>query len=140
MMIRRTVLSLFFSAALFAADEDLIKQAERDWAKGVTTADAALLEKVLGADLTYTHSDGRPDTRQSYIDSIRSGRLKYMQVEHEAMKVKLYGRFATLFTRARVVSVSEGREMKNSLALLHVYAKRKGQWQMIAHQSARLPQ
>jgi ketosteroid isomerase-like protein len=141
-MIRRTLFSLCLATALFAAgDEDAVKQAEKDWAKGITTNDFALLEKVLASDMTYTHSDGRAETQKEYIDSMRNGKLKYHKLEHEEMKVKLYGNFATLFTRARVESVNNGtQQVKLYLALLHVYAKRNGRWQMIAHQSARLAQ
>jgi ketosteroid isomerase-like protein len=125
---------------LAAPPEDAVKQAEKDWAKGITTRDLALLQTVLGDDLIYTHSSGVQDTKAAYLDKLRSGKLKYVACDHEKMEVRLYGSIALLTGAASVKVISDGNEASMKLALLHVYAKRKGKWEMIAHQSARLPQ
>jgi ketosteroid isomerase-like protein len=136
---KRHLCLLFLSAALFAASpQDAIKQAEKDWAKGITSNDLALLQAVLADDLIYTHSDGVVDTKAGYIDKIRSGKLKYVVCDHEQMDVRLYTSFALLTARVSVKAISDGNEVNNKLALLHVYVKRKGKWEMVAHQSARL--
>jgi len=134
------LLVLLFAATVWAADPaDAVKQAEKDWATGVKTADTALLTKVLGDDLIYTHSNGATDTKATYVEGIRTGRLKYLVADHESMDVRLYGNMAVLTGKINVKTVNNGQETPAKLVILHVYAKRKGNWELVAHQSARLP-
>jgi hypothetical protein len=56
------------------------------------------------------------------------------------MDVRVLGNTAVLTGRINVKTINNGSEMTAKLALLHVYAKRKGHWEMIAHQSARVAQ
>lgn len=140
---KRILAVLFFcAAAAWGADEaKAVEEAERGWARGVTTNDFALLEKVLAPDLVYTHSNGLVDTRDSYIGSLKSGKSRYLKVEYSELKVRLLTPdIATANCRALVVTLQQGKETPMNLALLHVFKKNRGQWQMVAHQSARLPQ
>ena len=138
---KRIFLFLFAAAVMSAADPaEAVKQADKDWGTGVTTPDFALLEKVLGDDLIYTHSNGNSDTKKTYIESLKSGKAKYFEVNHESMEVRLYGKFAVLTARIGVKTLSNGQPTPMKMSILHVYEKRKGQWQLIAHQSARLAQ
>jgi uncharacterized protein (TIGR02246 family) len=135
------VLVLCAAAAWGADDVKAVEEAERGWARGVTTNDFALLEKVLAPDLVYTHSNGLVDSRDSYIESLRSGKSRYLKVEYSEIKVRLLTPdIATANCRALIVSMQQGKETPMNLALLHVFKKNRGQWQMVAHQSARLPQ
>jgi len=140
----KQILAVLFlcAAALPAADEaKAVEEAERGWARGVTTNDFALLEKVLAPDLVYTHSNGLLDTRDSYIGSLKSGKSRYLKVEYSEVKVRLLTPdVATANCRALFVTLQQGKETPMHLALLHVFKKNGGQWQMVAHQSARLPQ
>lgn len=139
---KRILAVLFFCAtAAWAADDaKAIEEAERAWARGVTANDFALLEKVLAPDLVYTHSNGLVDSRDSYIDSLRTGRLRYIRVDYSELKVRqITPDVALTHCRVAVVSRQQGKEQTPmNLALLHVFRKNGGQWQMVAHQSARL--
>jgi ketosteroid isomerase-like protein len=138
----KPILLLLFAAAVMSAADpaDAVKQADKDWGTGVTKPDFALLEKVLGDDLIYTHSNGNTDTKKTYIESLKSGKAKYFEVTHESMEVRMYGKFALLTGKISVKVLSNGQPTPMKMSILHVYEKRKGQWQLIAHQSARLAQ
>jgi uncharacterized protein (TIGR02246 family) len=139
---KRILAVLFFcAAAAWGADAaKAVEEAERGWARGVTTNDFALLEKVLAPDLVYTHSTGAVDSRDSYIEKLRSGKSRYLKVDYSELKVRLLTPdIALTHCRAVIVTLQEGKEHSDRLALLHVFKKNGGQWQMVAHQSARLP-
>jgi uncharacterized protein (TIGR02246 family) len=139
---KRILAVLFFcAAAAWGADaEKAVEEAERGWARGVTTNDFALLEKVLAPDLVYTHSTGAVDTRDSYIGNLKSGKSRYLKVDYSELKVRLLTPdIAVTHCRTVIVTLREGKENADRLALLHVFKKNGGQWQMVAHQSARLP-
>lgn len=138
---KRILLALVMLAlpALCADDSKAVEEAERGWAKGVTTNDAALLGRVLADDLTYTHSTGAVDTKESYIGNLKSGKAKYLKLDHSEIKVQLLSKdTAIAIARASVVTVSNGKESPANLSLLHVYVKRGGHWQMVAHQSCKV--
>ncbi len=140
---KRILAVLFFcAAAAWGADEaKAVEEAERGWARGVTTNDLALLEKVLAPDLVYTHSTGLVDSRDSYIGKLRDGRSRYLKVDYSELKVRLITPdIALTHCRTLIVTVQQGKEVADRLALLHVFRKNRGQWQMVAHQSAKLPQ
>lgn len=129
-----------FCAQPPSADSKAIEEAERGWAKGVTTNDFALLGRVLGDDLTYTHSTGAVDTKESYIDNLKTGKAKYVKVDHEELKVQQLSKdTAITICRAAVVTIQNGKENPVRLSFLHVFVKRGGRWQLVAHQSAKLP-
>ena len=132
----KTLLALFAAAALLSAasPEDAVKQAEQSFAKAIVAKDLATLEKLLGDDLSYNHSDGRHDTKATYIDNLKTGKQKYEKAEPADLSVKIYGNTAVLTGVLKVVT-----DRPISLSILHVYVKRGSQWQLVAHQSARLP-
>jgi hypothetical protein len=45
-----------------------------------TANDFAAMEKLFGSDLIYNHTTAAVDSKASYIDSFRSGRLKYRKI------------------------------------------------------------
>ncbi|MDX2152793.1 MAG: nuclear transport factor 2 family protein [Bryobacteraceae bacterium] len=143
-MTRRTAFvgcAAAFAAAAAADPKAAVMQAERDWASAIVKGDVALLEKVLAPELVYTHSDGRRDSKESYITSIKTGTQKYGSFQHGEMQVKLVGKtLALLNTEAKVSAASLGRNFSDlNMVILHVYILRDGRWQMVAHQSARKP-
>lgn len=141
-MIKRIfILSMALLAApLFAADDaKAVEDAERGWSAGVTKNDFALLDKVLSTDLSYTHSNGNVDTKESYIGNLKSGKSKYLSVDYSDLKVRMLSKDAAIaICRAKVVTEAGGKPNPMQMSLLHVFKKNGGQWQMVAHQSARL--
>ena len=141
-MIRQLFLTLLCSAGLvFAASlEEAVTQAEKDWASAVVKKDFTTLGRVLADDLQYTHSDGRLDTKESLIESLKSGKQAYHAAEHQAINVRPVGKDIALVrgvVRMTAVSGSATPTPAN-FSILRVYRLRNGQWQMLAHQSARL--
>ena len=139
---RRAFLAMLMLAlpALCADEAKAVEEAERGWAKGVVANDFALLGRVLGDDLTYTHSTGAVDTKEAYIDNLKTGKSKYLKVDHEQLKVQLLSKdTAITICKAAVITMANGKENPARLSFLHVFVKRGGKWQMVAHQSARLP-
>ena len=136
-----TILSVVAGLAM-AADKsaDAVKAAEKAWASATVAADEATLKQVLAADLTYTHSNGDTDTRAVFIDNLKTGARKYHKVNHESMDVRLYGNTAVLTATAQVETSQKGGSVSPAhLRFIHLWVLQNGRWQMVAHQSLRLP-
>ncbi len=142
-MILRSLFTLvLLSAAAFSSDDPAkaVERAEKDWASGLVKNDFALLGKVLADNLSYTHSNGIFDTKATYIERLKSGQYRYSQMAHENLKVTVLAKDVAITTsRAKVIALVDGKQTPMTLSLLHVFQLVGGQWQMVAHQSARLP-
>jgi len=135
--------ALFLSAVLAAAadpSDSAVKEAEKIWATATVAGDEAKLKQVLADDLTYTHSNGETDTKAQYISNLKTGARKYLKLNHEGMEVRTYGNAAVLTATAQIETSQKGGAASPAhLRFIHVWINRNGRWQLVAHQSLRLP-
>ncbi len=108
--------------------------------EAMVKADVAALEDVLADDLSYIHASGNADTKREFIDAIRTGRLKYKQLDREGVAVRVYGDVAVVTGRGRFQVRSGENDLDVRLLFSDVYVKRGGKWRMVAWQSTRLPE
>ena len=142
LLLMKTAAFLLITAALaFSADRsDAVKAAEKSWASATVAGDEATLKQLLADDLAYTHSNGETDTKAVYISNLKTGARKYHKVNHEGMEVRLYGNTAVLTATAQVETSQKGGPVSPAhLRFIHVWVNQGGRWQLVAHQSLRLP-
>jgi ketosteroid isomerase-like protein len=101
--------------------------------------DYAALERLLATDLTYCHSNGQCDDKATFLDSLRSGRLRYDQLAASEVKVRLIGDIAIVNGHVRLAAQLNGQKLAATLVYTNVHAWREQAWQMLAWQSTRLP-
>ena len=133
---------LVVAGLAMAADNsaEAVKAAEKVWASATVAGDEATLGKVLADDLTYTHSNGDTDNKAAYINNLKTGARKYHKLDHESMDVRLYGNTAVLTATAQVETSQKGGSVAPAhLRFIHVWVMQNGRWQLVAHQSLRLP-
>jgi ketosteroid isomerase-like protein len=142
-MIRKTLLAVMLVSLAFAAEpktKDAVSAADKAWAAATVKSDGAALGKLLADDLNYIHSTGAIDSKATFIDKLKSGEQKYLKFDHEDIDVRLYGATAVLTSTARVESITKGvKGPPNHLRFIHVWYYSKGAWQLVAHQSLRIP-
>ena len=136
------VLALFAIAVLAApvlcAQDQPAARADRARFDAQIKGDVAALSELLSPDLTYVHSTGLLETRDEFIEAIRSGKYKYKQVVVEDLVVREYGDTALVSGKATIDVNSSGNEIHTVLRFLDVWVKRDGKWRMTAWQSTRL--
>lgn len=130
------ILALTLSAA---AGEDEIKSAEKAWIAAVKSRNVAQLEKLFTPELIYGHASGAIETKQKYLDRLKSGKQRYDSMEIESMKIVMYGTTAVAHSVARFTGVNDSGPFNDHLMLLHTWVKQKGAWHLAAHQTAKLP-
>ena len=135
---------LLAGLAAFAqgGDADDVKALELARFKAQETNDFATLERLLADDLVYTHSSGNVDSKAAYIDSLRSGKARYLKIAPDDLKVRVVGDLALIhgrgvFTLETNVNGQKG-ENPLHLSFLDIWQKKNGKWQMIAWQSTRI--
>lgn len=107
--------------------------------KAMVNVDVRTLSRYLDDDLIYTHSSAVVDSKQSYIDSIASGRVRYLRTDRSDLRVTPYDCTAVVSGRGDFKVTVEGKEMDVQLRFTNVWVKRDSQWQMVAWEATRIP-
>ena len=120
------------SAALAAADDARVAATK--------SADREKLTAIFSDDLRYAHSSGTVDTKQTYIESLTSGRTKYLALDYDerAFTFPAPG-IALMSGRAHVKVANATGEVDMVLSFLSVWHEENGHWRFLAWQSCKLP-
>lgn len=131
-----------FSNPASAEDKRSINLAAADDARVAATksADREKLTAIFSDDLRYAHSSGTVDTKQSYIESLTSGRTKYLALDYGERSFTFPAPGIALMTgRAHVKVANATGEMDMMLSFLAVWHEENGHWRFLAWQSCKLP-
>ena len=102
-------------------------------------ADAKVLGEVLDDGLEYVHSNGELDGKQSFIESLTSGRRDYASTVADIESVRIFGDVAIIRGKARVTVIDAGNSRDLHIGYTDVWVWKDHRWQMTAWRSARLP-
>src|SRR5688572_30327257 len=116
-----------------------ILKMEDAWISAIKARDAAALDRLLADDIVYTHATGPVDTKSQYIASITSGNQKYASVERNDMNLRVFGDAAVVTANMRMMGATKGKPFDDRVRMIHVWIKQKGAWQLVAHQTTRIP-
>jgi len=120
------------------ADEATKAEAARYAAQ--TKNDFAAMEKLIGSDLTYNHSTGATDNKATYIDSMRSGRVKYREMKPNSdTTTRTYGCLAIITGTAVYEVTVNGEDRTVPLRYTTIWAKRPGGLEFVSCQSTGIP-
>ena len=127
------------AAPAASRDADAVKSLDLKRFELAVAGDVDGLAKLLADDLTYTHSSGALDDKSKFLESLKSGKLKYTSIEPSDVQARAYGSTAVVIGQVKVALVSGGQPKDMVLRFLDVWTKRAGKWQMVAWQSTKLP-
>jgi len=119
------------------ADEALAAEQARYAAQ--TSNDFAAMERLFGNDLHYNHSSNIVDTKASYIESMRSGDVRYRIMKQSDTKVRTYGCVAIITGVGDYEVTVKGKDMAVQIRFHAIWAKRPGGAQFISWQATRFP-
>jgi ketosteroid isomerase-like protein len=130
--------------SLFAAEPAPKELIAADDARVAATLaiDKAAMEKIFTDDLRYAHSNGNVDTKQSFIETLTSGKNKYLKLDYIERNFSLTSPDVALMTgqvRVKTESAAKGTN-EFTLIFLGVWKLENGTWKFHAWQSARLPE
>ena len=119
------------------ADEALRAEDARYAAQ--TGGDFTLLERLIGDDLVYIHSSALVDGKASYIDSQRSGSVRYRAMRRSNVTVRTYGCLAIITGQGNFDVTVKGQDRSVELLFHSIWAKRDSGVQFISWQATALP-
>ena len=123
------------SSGVITVDEAL--QAEDARFKAQMGGDGVAMKKLFGDDLVYIHSSTVVDTKQSFIESITSGNVKYRSMSRGESKVRTYGSIAIVSGSAKFEVTVKGENRTLDLLYHAIWAKRPGGAQFVSWQATK---
>ncbi len=116
--------------ALAAEDQRYAAQLQQDF-------DA--LDRLLADDLVYIHSNALVDSKQSFIESLRSGSVKYLSMKRSDVRVRTFGCVAVITGLANYDVHFNGKDLSVELRFHSLWTRRDGRLQFGSWQSTRTP-
>ena len=129
---------LIILTAAHAQTPDRLRALDQKWADATTHSDYSALTRILSDDLIYTHSSGETQSKAQFIASIRSKELQYHSIEFESAEVRDYANVVITSSHVRVKVTTGDHDLIVHACLLHVWLKKQGRWQLVAHQATKL--
>lgn len=143
---RSLALLFTLAAALLARASDdatlaAVRAADDERVAAILAADAARLDAIFSDDLSYTHSNGKHDTKKSYMESLLKHTTVYTKYDYQE-RTFFSATPDIVIEKAHVLITSgtaEKQNAPNDLNIMSVWRKEGGKWRFLAWQSAKLP-
>ncbi len=118
--------------------------AEIDAAEAARTAamlalDVKRLDEMLDDGLVYMHSSGVTDTKQAYLDGVKSRLWEYKTIKREDVRTTVRGDTATVFCHLMIDLLMKGEPRKVDSNALAVWTKASGRWRLLSVLSSARP-
>ena len=118
--------------------QEELKKLENDRAQAVLKGDTATLDRMTADDYTVINISGQLLTKAQVLEAIKSGDLKYDQLENNDIQVRVYGDTAVLTGRTTQKGQFKGKDISGQTRFTRVYLKQHGKWQAVAFQATRI--
>jgi hypothetical protein len=112
---------------------------QRRRADAMVRQDLDELARVLADELSYTHSDGRRDTKASLLDLVAGAAHRYLGVDYLHQDAAACGDAVVVRGTARMHMLKDpGGRQDYDVIFLDVWIRRGGGWQTVAWQATRV--
>ncbi len=124
---------------MLSHDENGLRAAEEARRLAMLQGDTRKLGELLSEQLVYTHSSGGKDSRQSYVEKLAGGALRYEALEFVAPEVRLIGPVGLVAATMKATVSGVGGQRKIASTYLAVWAYEASGWTLQFVQSTALP-
>jgi hypothetical protein len=116
-----------------------VRALEERWARALRERNEVAFGKLLAEDLRHVGFEGQIVGKREYMAFFKTGDWKYSEYSLVTPQVTIEACAAVVTGRVQRRIVVGGKETAGAFAFTHVWAKRGGQWQVIASQVTALP-
>jgi ketosteroid isomerase-like protein len=106
----------------------------------LVNGDTPRLEHLLSDDVTHVNPFGNFRGKLPWVAAIKAGQLKFDSCKKEDVRVRIYGETAVVTAINIWKFRGVGSDPSGRYRLIHVWLRREGRWQLIAHQATRIGQ
>jgi len=142
-MKKLTVMLLIFTAVLGAnaqsKDETSVAAGVEKLRAAMVSGNKADLESILSPDLTYGHSGGKIESKESFVEAITTKKSDFVNINIKQQTISITGDVA-IVRHILIADTNDGGKPANiQLGIVLVWKKTKGEWKMIARRAFHVP-
>jgi ketosteroid isomerase-like protein len=135
----KPILTVFLAAVLTAAAADTeVASFMETYRQALLHRDVAALTRLLGDDLTYTHSSAQHQDKAAVL-AAQNGKSVVEALEFKDVNIRRYGDSAVVTCDVDTRTNNAGAVNSLRLHVIHVLIKRSAGWQLVARQATRYP-
>jgi hypothetical protein len=106
--------------------------------EAMVAADLSTLESLIAQDLTYTHTNGRTESKRGFLLMLEIETITYKSIQTTSTKVRIYGNTGVITGIAKIEVFANGMPMSLNVSFLEVQVKSEGHWQLVAWQTTKI--
>ncbi|MGB8810629.1 nuclear transport factor 2 family protein [Acinetobacter sp. KB005] len=120
-------------------DDILIQNLENERFQSIVEKRYEDFAKLAHPEMTYTHTSGITDTKETYLEKLFGGYYDYKWIKHPINKIKIIGDLALVFgeMHSELRAGNSEKNLKNKS--LAVWIKENDSWLFYAYQPTPLP-
>jgi len=119
-------------------DNDAVLAADDARLNALIAGDFDALDRLLAADLVFVHTKGERDDKKTYLDSLRSGRIRYRAITRSETSVKVTGDVGILCGAVTLHATIDNDNRSMPVRYMSVWARHAGGWQLLAIDTSRV--
>ena len=86
------------------SDKELLRKLYIDLCDASINKDLDKLNEILSDDYILVHMTGMKQSKEDYIESVKSGELAYYESNHESIEVNINGEEATIIGKTKTLA------------------------------------
>lgn len=98
----------------------------------------AALAQLVADDLSYGHSGGKVDTKDSFIGDLVAGKSDFVTIAISEQTIKVVGHTAIVRHTLTADTNDSGKPGKVQIKILGVWQQQGGSWKLLARQAVRV--
>ena len=118
------------------SDDDTIRATEQERLRALREGDIETAERLHADDFELITPDGLRLTKDSYLEGIRTGAMRYLRWEPDEIRVHIYDGGAAIRYTSTIEIIDSGEHFgPNRYWHTDVYERRDGRWQIVWSQA-----
>src|ERR1700686_2185722 len=101
--------------------------------------DFGKLNELLDDDLVWTHASASSDGKEGFLERLRSGSTRYIEIERSGEQVRVFGESAIVTGIASMRAIVGGTDRALRNRYVNVWICKAGIWKMVQWQSTAVP-
>lgn len=123
-----------------ASVEQHLLSLEQKRCEALLAADIPALDKLLSRRLVFTHANALSDTKETFLEKMRQGRIVYVRLEVTESRVIELKESAILLCRMTAELLVAGVPKRIDNRTLSIWAIEDGQYSLVAYQPTPVPE
>lgn len=134
------VLSMMLAFAVNAQtkEEKDVAQAVETLKRALISGDEQSLKAITAENLSYGHSSGKIEDKQTFVETLVSGRSDFVSIDLTGQTIQISGNTAIVRHDLSAQTNDSGKPGTVKLGVMLIWQKQHEQWKLLARQAYKI--